>query len=262
MSNLAIQRVVALVLVWAALTVPAFGQSKLDARIERTLSEIGNARVLVTMTAPKLGEASAAYRGPAGFVADLFGGRGRNARRIVDMPVVVVETAPVVVLAVEPRGRIVDMPVVVVETDRRGVADLVDSPHVAHVVADEPVPPLLGASLKTLRVDELHSADVHGDGYSVAVLDTGVDYDQPFFGGKLRAEACFSTAVSDVHSVRSLCGNGLDVDLTTGRNCDLPDAPAALVALVSSARQGGVGTGESSSEYVAAASFSGSSARG
>lgn len=202
MSNLAIRRIVAPALVWAALTAPAFGQSKLDARIERTLSEIGTARVLVTMTAPKLGEASsAAYREPAGFVADLLGGRGRNVRRIVDLPVVVVET------------------------DRRGVADLVDSPHVAHVAADEPVPPLLlGASLKTLRVDDLHSADVLGDGYSVAVLDTGVDYDHPFFGGKLRVEACFSTAVSDVHAVRSLCGNGLDVDLTAGagRSCDLP----------------------------------------
>ena len=121
MRNLAIRRIVAPALVWAALTAPAFGQSKLDARIERTLSEIGNARVLVTMAAPKLGEASsAAYREPAGFVADLLGGRGRNVRRIVDLPVVVVET------------------------DRRGVADLVDSPHVAHVAADEPAPPLLG----------------------------------------------------------------------------------------------------------------------
>ena len=70
MRSLAIRRIGASALVWAAFTVPAFGQSKLDARTDRTLSEIGNARVLVTMTAPKLGEASsAAYRDPAGFVA-------------------------------------------------------------------------------------------------------------------------------------------------------------------------------------------------
>lgn len=201
MCNLAIRRVVAPAFAWAALTTSAFGQSKLDAGIERTLSEIGTARVLVTMTAPKIGEAaSAAYRDPGVFVADLLGGRGRHVQRIVDLPVVVVET------------------------DRRGVDDLVDSPHVAYLVADEPVPPLLRVSLRTLRVDELHAADVLGDGYSVAVLDTGVDYDHPFFGGKLRAEACFSTAVSDIHSVRSLCGNGLDMDLTAGagRDCELP----------------------------------------
>ena len=102
-------------LVWAALIAPAFGQSKLDAGIERALSEIGIARVLVTMTAPKPGEASsAAYREPAVFVADLLGERGRNVQRIADLPVVVVET------------------------DRRGIAALVDSPHVALVVADEP----------------------------------------------------------------------------------------------------------------------------
>lgn len=118
MCNLAIRRAIASALVWAALTALAFGQSKLDARIERTLSEIGTARVLVTMAVPKLGEpASAAYRDPAGFVADLLGGRGRHVQRIVDLPVVVVET------------------------DRRGIADLVDSPYVVHVVADEPLPP-------------------------------------------------------------------------------------------------------------------------
>lgn len=118
MRNLAIRRVVAPALAWAALTVSAFGQSKLDAGIERTLSEIGTARVLVTMTAPKLGEAaSTAYRAPGVFVADLLGGRGRHVQRIGDLPVVVVET------------------------DRRGVADLVDSPYVVHVAADQPVPP-------------------------------------------------------------------------------------------------------------------------
>ncbi len=197
-----IRGIVASVLAWAALTASAFGQSKLDARIEQTLFEIGNARVLVMMTAPKLGEvSSAAYSEPAGFVADLLGERGRHVQRIVDLPVVVVET------------------------DRSGIADLVDNPHVAYVAADEPVPPLLlGTSLKTLRIDEVHSTHVLGAGYSVAVLDTGVDYDHPFFGGKLRAEGCFSTAASDVHSVTSLCGNGLDVDLTegAGRHCDLP----------------------------------------
>ena len=92
MRNSVIRGIVALGLVWAALT-PAFGQSKLDTRVERTLSEIGNARVLVVMTAPKLGEApSIAYSEPAGFVDDLLGDRGRNVRRIVDLPVVVVET--------------------------------------------------------------------------------------------------------------------------------------------------------------------------
>lgn len=169
MRNLAMRRMVATGLVWAALTASAFGQSKLDTGIERTLSEIGNARVLVTMTAPRLGEAaSAAYREPAGFVADLLGGRGRHVQRIADLPVVVVET------------------------DRRGIADLVDSPHVARVFADEPVPPLLlEAALQTLRVDELHAADVLGDGYSVAVLDTGVDTTIPFSAGSCGRKRAF-----------------------------------------------------------------------
>ena len=143
MRNLVVRRIVATGLAWAALTAPAFGQSKLDAGIERTLSEIGVARVLVTMTAPKLGEApSAAYRDPAGFVADLLGERGRHVQRIVDLPVVVVET------------------------DRTGIADLIDSPHVALVVADEPANvPALAALVSSARqggagADESASEDV------------------------------------------------------------------------------------------------------
>ena len=43
MRNSVIRGIVAPGLVWAALTPAAFGQSKLDAGVERTLSEIGNA---------------------------------------------------------------------------------------------------------------------------------------------------------------------------------------------------------------------------
>ena len=86
------------------------------------------------------------------------------------------------------------------------------------------MPPLLDDSLETLHVPALHSIGVLGDGYSVAVLDTGVNYEHPLLAGRLRAEGCFSTAESTVYSVASLCDNGLDVDLTLGSGsaCDLP----------------------------------------
>ena len=198
-----LRRFVALALAGTNLTTAAaWGQSKLDDRVGQILSEIGSVRVLVVMTAPQLGETtpSAAHREPAGFVAGILGERGQNVRRIVDLPIVVAET------------------------DQTGIAGLVDSPHVAYVIADEPVPPLLEASLQTLRVDDLHAASVVGGGHAVAVLDTGVNYDHPFFNRKLLAEGCFSTPQSTVYSVRSLCRNGLDVDLTAGagRNCALP----------------------------------------
>lgn len=197
MHNLAIRRIVAMGLVAVAATAPAFGQSKLDARVERTLEQIGSARVLVMMSS----DASSAE--PADFVAGLLGERGSHVQQIVDLPVVVVETGP------------------------NGIADLVESPQVARVVADHPAPPLLMTSLRTLRVDEVHSTGVFGAGYSVAVLDTGVDYEHPFFfGGRLRAEACFSTGTdeSGIYSIGSLCRNGLGKDLTggAGLNCQHP----------------------------------------
>lgn len=190
------------VLVWVTLGSPyLLGQSKLDSRAEAILSEIGRVRLLVVMTPPKPGERpSSAYSEPAGFISQILGDRGANIRQIAGLPVVVAET------------------------DQGGIGELLDNPQITHVMADEPAPPLLHNSLETLRVRELHSKGVMGDAYSVAVLDTGVNYNHPFFGNKLRAEGCFSTASSTVYSVASLCNNGLDVDLTNGagRACDLP----------------------------------------
>ena len=183
-------------LVWTMLaTNPAFGQSKLDDRVEGILSEFESVRVLVTMPPP----GSDGPDEPTDFVAEVLDGNGRNIRRIADLPVVVAET------------------------DRDGIDALVQRPEVTHIFADEPVPPLLDASLQTLRVDEVHSAGVLGDGYSVVVLDTGVDYDHPLVSGKLRAEGCFS-ARSDADRL-SLCGGGdeiKDLSAGAGRNCDLP----------------------------------------
>ena len=120
--------------------------------------------------------------------------------------------------------QIADSPIVVAETDRRGVSALLDNPQVAYVVADEPVPALLDTSLATLRVDDVHLSGVLGSGYSVAVLDTGVNYHHEFFSGKLTAEGCFSTDTSTVYTVSSLCTNGIGLDLTEGAglHCDLP----------------------------------------
>lgn len=198
-----IRRLVPAVLVWVAFgTAQLLGQSRLDSRAEAILSEIGRVRLLVVMSPPKPGEGpSSAYTEPAGFISRILGDRGTNVRQIAGLPVVVVET------------------------DRGGIGKLLDNPQITYVTADEPVPPLLHNSLETLRVHELHSRGVVGDAYSVAVLDTGVNYDHPLLRSKLRAEGCFSTAESTVYSVTSLCKNGLDVDLTdgAGRACNLPD---------------------------------------
>ena len=196
-------RWLAIGLVWAILiTGSAFGQAKLDGTVDRILSEIGTARLLVVMAAPKTGErVSGAFVQPAAFVSNALGDIAQNVQQIVDLPIAVVET------------------------DRQGVTALVDSPQVAYVIADEPVPPLLHASLATLRVNEVHFGGTLGSDFSVAIVDTGVNYDHPFFRGKLRAEACFSTPHTISYSVSSLCQNGLDVDLTdgAGRNCDLDE---------------------------------------
>ena len=75
----AIRGIVAAALAWAALTTAAFGQSKLDAGVEQTLSEIENARVLVSsgQGEPVAGESSLEHVASASFE------RSAGARRII-----------------------------------------------------------------------------------------------------------------------------------------------------------------------------------
>lgn len=184
-----------------AFTASAFGQSKLDERVEQMLSEIGRARVLVVMVAPKLGDPpSSAYNEPAAFIAELLGENGQHIQQIADSPIAVAET------------------------DRRGVFALADDPRVSYVFADVPTPPLLDTSLQTLGVKDVHTHGVLGGDYSVAILDTGVNYNHAFLANKIHAEGCFSREVSTVYSVQSLCKNGIDVDITPGSgfSCNLP----------------------------------------
>lgn len=69
------------------------------------------------------------------------------------------------------------------------------------------IPSLKESTLK-LNVSGLHSKGLNGKGYSVAVLDTGVDASHPFLLGRVVGEACFTHNSSCPNFANEMVGNG------------------------------------------------------
>jgi hypothetical protein len=79
--------------------------------------------------------------------------------------------------------------------------------------------PALAQSVPLIRVSPtVWKAGFDGTGQIIAILDTGVQKDHPFFaadGGKVIAEACFSTTFLPDHAT-SLCPGGLEESFVEG----------------------------------------------
>jgi subtilisin family serine protease len=86
-----------------------------------------------------------------------------------------------------------------------------DDPNVAFVVKDGLRKPALSDTVTSTGAAVHHAADFSGKGWTVAVLDSGVDRDHPSFTKAMRSEACFSSTIdsADGKSV-SLCKDGKD----------------------------------------------------
>ncbi|MFO7899629.1 MAG: S8 family serine peptidase [Planctomycetota bacterium] len=65
-------------------------------------------------------------------------------------------------------------------------------PMVERVVADVAYEPSLTGSVPLVGADRTAEADLDGQGWTVAVIDSGVDASHPSLEGKVTAEACFS----------------------------------------------------------------------
>ncbi|OGO41486.1 MAG: hypothetical protein A2W36_06810, partial [Chloroflexi bacterium RBG_16_58_14] len=112
------------------------------------------------------------------------------------------------------------VPVMVVVVGPDGLADLGANPDVADIQADEPVPPTLSESIPIIGADQAWAMGFTGSDQTIAILDTGVESNHSFLGGRVVAEACFSTTDAGSGST-TLCPNGLDQQIETGAggNC-------------------------------------------
>ena len=84
------------------------------------------------------------------------------------------------------------------------------APHVRAVQVDRPERLALDSTLPVIRADDAHASGLTGAGTTVAILDTGVDVDHPFLGGRVVAQYCSSTPFGA--GQQSLCPDGTTED--------------------------------------------------
>ncbi len=92
---------------------------------------------------------------------------------------------------------------------------LAADPRVTAINYDRPMPPVLLQSVPLVGMTNAYALGATGQGYAVAVLDTGTQSDHEFLSGKVIAEACFSNAGGGGGQV-TLCPNGLSSQTGAG----------------------------------------------
>jgi len=96
-------------------------------------------------------------------------------------------------------------PLVAMEVEAAALQMLLESPWVVSLVEDIADPPILNNSLPVINADQVRNLGWGGSGIAVAILDTGIDRNNPFFAGRVVEEACYSSTGTNR---RSLCPNG------------------------------------------------------
>ncbi|MFD3875155.1 proprotein convertase P-domain-containing protein [Streptomyces sp. NPDC058623] len=99
------------------------------------------------------------------------------------------------------------LPIVTLRVDKSGLNALAAQPGVVSVTEDTLSAPTLDHSVPFIGADKAITAGKNGKGSAIAILDTGVATNHPFFKGKVIAEACFST-VDPANGATSLCPGG------------------------------------------------------
>ncbi len=114
------------------------------------------------------------------------------------------------------------IPYIALTVDAAALEQLAQQPQVAAIQPDLPEPPALASTVPIIGGDTVWADGYTGAGQVVAVLDTGVDKNHPFFstgGQKVVSEACYSTTSA---SSTSLCPGGVlsSTAANSGLNCD------------------------------------------
>lgn len=98
-------------------------------------------------------------------------------------------------------ARFETIPFMGVEVDANGMARLRASGLVSDIQEDRLAQTTLKESTALVNAPTAWAAGVTGNGWTVAVLDTGVDKSHPFLAGKVVSEACYSSNTVESQSV-------------------------------------------------------------
>jgi uncharacterized repeat protein (TIGR01451 family) len=84
------------------------------------------------------------------------------------------------------------IPFMALELDHRALAFLENHPLITDIEEDRPTQPALNDTVPLIGAPPAWSLGYTGSGWTVAVLDTGVDLYNPYFSGRILPGACFS----------------------------------------------------------------------
>ncbi|GAB1422628.1 hypothetical protein MASR2M15_28650 [Anaerolineales bacterium] len=112
------------------------------------------------------------------------------------------------------------IPYMALTVDENALNALIADPAVHSIQRDEAQAPDLSSSIPVVGANNAWAQGYTGSGWSVAVLDTGIDKNHPFLSGKVISEACYSSSGS---GAMSACPGGV-AELTgpgAGTYCNL-----------------------------------------
>src|SRR5687767_8855243 len=108
-----------------------------------------------------------------------------------------------------------NLPILLVEATPAALVELAQSPFVLGLEEDVPEPANLASTLPLINGDDVQGFGYDGSGTAVAILDTGIDADHPFFAGRIVSQACYSNAGGAGGGV-SICAGGGTAETAAG----------------------------------------------
>lgn len=112
------------------------------------------------------------------------------------------------------------VPYLALKVTKEELEKLNSSGEVVSIQEDVPVPPILDTSIPVIDANLAWAEGYTGAGWTVAILDTGVDKTHEFLTSKVVSEACYSTNDAGEGS-SSVCPGGVESSTATGAgvNC-------------------------------------------
>ncbi len=129
--------------------------------------------------------------------------------------------------------------------DADSLAALARMPGITSIVEDRPDWPQLLNTVPLIGAPAAWAAGSTGSGWTIAVMDNGVDTSHPFLAGKLTGEACFSNRGNVSLNSTSLCPNGTPMQIGPGAgvNCAYPTLNCPHGTFMAGVAVGANGTG-------------------
>lgn len=185
-----------------ALFVPDARGAKVPVRLTEAAERNGTARVLVRLDEPISEEGALAGPSAVGSQRARIAASGRRLARTLE------GTHSRVLHSFET------VPYVALQADSAGLEAIERSSLVRAVEEDALSFPTLDSSLPRIDADVVHLSGFDGQGQAIVVLDTGVEADHPFFGGRIVSEACFSGGSDCPNGSTSQVGAGAGAPCT------------------------------------------------